>query len=93
MQTVKIKNTGAERLRSTVASTEGVQKTENGFTPFRLPPLLIFQNLVKAPPGKYPAEMAVLVSKGGTMKCSMMKETYVERIWNKSQDEFFNTGY
>ena len=93
MQTVKIKNTGAERLRSTVASTEGVQKTENGFTPFRLPPLLIFQNLVKAPPGKYPAEMAVLVSKGGTMKCSMMKETYVERIWNKSQDGFFNTGY
>ena len=38
----------------TVALTAGVKKTENGFTPFRLPPLLIFKNLVKAPSSKYP---------------------------------------
>ena len=60
VQTVKVKTTGAERLRFTVALTAGVKKTENGFTPFLLPPLLIFKNLVKAPPGKYPAGMAVL---------------------------------
>ena len=90
---MKIKTTGAERLRSTVASTARVKKTENGFTPFRLPPLLIFQNLVKAPPGKYPAEMAILVSKGGTIRCSMMKETYVKRIWNKSPDKIQETPF
>ena len=70
VQTVKVKTTGAERLRFTVALTAGVKKTENGFTPFRLSPLLIFKNLLKAPPGKYPAGMAVLGSKGGTMKCN-----------------------
>ena len=53
IQTVKVKTTGAERLYFTVALTVGVKKTEKGFTLFRLPPLLIFRNLVKAPPGKY----------------------------------------
>ena len=84
--------TGAERLRFTVASTPGVKKAENGFTPFRLPPLLIFKTLVKAPPGKYPGRMAALGSKNGTMKCSMMKETYVKCIWKRRPYGFFNTG-
>ena len=60
----KMGTDGAERLRFTLALTAGVKKTENGFTPFRLPQLLIFKNLVKVPPGKYPAGMAVLGSKG-----------------------------
>ena len=34
VQTVKVKTTGAERLRYTVALTAEVKKTENGFTPF-----------------------------------------------------------
>ena len=50
---IKVKTTGAEHLRFTVALTVGVKETEKGFTLFRLPPLLIFKNLVKAPPGKY----------------------------------------
>ena len=53
-QTVKVKTTGADRLCFTVALTAGVKKTENGFTPFRLPPLLILKNLVKVPSSKYP---------------------------------------
>ena len=53
VQKVKVKITGAERLRFTVAVTAGVKKTENLFTPFRLLPLLIFKNLVKDPLGKY----------------------------------------
>ena len=59
-----------------------------------LPPLtlLIFKTLVKAPPGKYPAGMAVLSSKIGTMKYSMKKETYVKRIWKRRPYGFFNTG-
>ena len=74
VQTVKVKTTGADRLCFTVALTAGVKKTENGFTPFRLSPLLIFKNWVKAPPGKYPMGMAVLGSKrgGGTMKYSLI---------------------
>ena len=55
VQAVKVKTTGTERLRFTVALTTRVKKTENGFTLFRLPPLLIFKDLVKDPPGKYPA--------------------------------------
>ena len=31
--------------------------------PFRLPPLLMFKNLAKAPPGKYPVGTAALGSK------------------------------
>ena len=92
VQAVKVMTTGAERLRFTVASTPGVKKAENGFTPFRLPPLLIFKTLVKAPPGKYPGRMAALGSKNGTMKCSMMKETYVKCIWKRRPYGFFNTG-
>ena len=92
VQTVKVKTTRVERLRFTVALTAGVKKTENGFSPFRLPPLLIFKNLVKPPPGKYPAGMAVLGSKRGTMKCSMMKGTYVKCICKRRPRGFFNTG-
>ena len=92
VQTVKVKTTGADRLCFTVALTAGVKKTENGFTPFRLPPLLIFKNLVKAPQGKYLMGMTVLGSKGATMKYSMMKETYVKHIWKRRPGGFFNTG-
>ena len=92
VQTVKVMTTDADRLRFTVALTPGVEKAENGLIPFRLPPLLIFKTLVKAPPGKYPAGMAVLSSKNGTMKYSMKKETYVKRIWKRRPYGFFNTG-
>ena len=101
VQTVKVKTTGAECLHFTLALTAGVKKTENGFTPFRLTPLLIFKNLVKAPPGKYPAGMADLGLKTGgggregggwAMKCSMMKETYVKCICKRRPGGFFNTG-
>ena len=96
VQAVKGKTTGAKRLHFTVALTAGVKKIENGFTPFRLPPLLIFKNLVKAPPGKYLAGMAVLGSKWGTgeggNEIFMMKETYMKRIWKRRPGGFFNTG-
>ena len=36
--------------------------------------------------------MAVLGSKGETMKRSMMKETYVKRIWKRRPGGFFNAG-
>ena len=93
VQSVKIKTTGAERLHFTVALTAGVKKAENEFTLFLFLPLLIFKVLVKAPPGKYPAGMTVFGSKGGegAMKCSMMKKTYLKRIWKRKPGGFFNT--
>ena len=83
VQTVKVKTTGAERFRFTAALTVGVKNTDDGYAAFRLPPLLIFKNLVKAPPGKYPPGLQILGSKGGTMKREMMNEPYVKRIWNR----------
>ena len=47
----KVKTEVARWLCFTIALTAGVKKTENDFNSFRLPPLLIFENLVKAPPG------------------------------------------
>ena len=51
--TIKVKTASAESLRFTVALTARVKTTENVFSAFRLPPVLIFKNLVKAPPSKY----------------------------------------
>ena len=39
-----------------------------------------------------PREWQSLAQSGGTMKCSMMKETYVKRIWKRRPGGFFNTG-
>ena len=91
VQTVKVKTTGAERLRFTVSLTAGVKKTENSFSVFHLPPLLIFKYLMKAPQGKHSLGMQVLGSKGETMKRSTMKENYVNRVWKRRQGRFFNT--
>ena len=65
VQIVKVKTTCVKRFCFTVALTAGVKKTENWFTSFQVPPLLIFifKNLVKVPPSKYPRGMAVLGSK------------------------------
>ena len=51
--TLKVKTASAEKIRFTVALTATAKKTENVFSAFRLPPILIFQNLVKTPPSKY----------------------------------------
>ena len=90
VKTVKVKTTGVEH-RFTVALTAGVKKTENGFKSFRLPPSFIFKNLVKPPPG-IPQEWQSLAQRGGEMKWSMMKETYVKPIWKRRPGGFFNAG-
>ena len=76
VQTVKIKTTSAEHLRFTVALTAGVKKTENVFSAFRLPPLLIGKNLANVPPGKYPFGMQVLASKNGKWKDPRWKKPW-----------------
>ena len=80
VQTVKVKTTGVEH-RFTVALTAGVKKTENGFNSFRLPPLLIFKNLVKAPPGTL-REWQSLAQRGENETVHderNLRETYLEK--------------
>lgn len=44
VNTVKMKTTGNEKLRFTVALTAGVKRVGNEFSAVRLPPMLIFKN-------------------------------------------------
>ena len=76
VSTVKLKTTGHEKLRFTVALMAGVQRTSDGYKAVRLPPLLIFKNLKKSPSGKYPPGMTVLGSIGGSMRTEFMLESY-----------------
>lgn len=87
-----MKTTGNEKLRFTVALTAGVKRVGNEFNAVRLPPMLIFKNLKKAPKGKFPTGMAVLGSKGGTMKQTFIVNTFIPKIWKRRPGGFFNTG-
>ena len=87
-----MKTTGNEKLRFTVALTAGVKRVGNEFNAVRLPPMLIFKNLKKAPKGKFPPGMAVLGSKGGTMKQTFMVNTFIPKTWKRRPGGFFNTG-
>ena len=92
VNTVKMKTTGNEKLRFTAVLTAGVKKVGNEFSAVRLPPMLIFKNLKKAPKGKFPPGMAVLGSKGGTMTQNFMVNTFFPKIWKRQPGGFFNTG-
>ena len=49
VKTITMKTTGNEKLRYTVVLSAGVMKSAEGWKSFRLPPMLIFKNLVKPP--------------------------------------------
>lgn len=70
VNTVKMKTTGNGKLRFTVALTAGVKRVGNEFSAVRLPPMLIFKNLKKAPKGKFPMEQNFMVN------------TFIPKIWN-----------
>ena len=76
IQTVKVATTGHEKLRFTAVLTAGVQKQGDEYKAFKLPPMLIFKNLKKAPKGTYPPGMVIEGSKGGTMTRVMMLDKY-----------------
>ena len=92
VNTVKMKTTGNEKLRFTAVLTAGVKKVGDEFSAVRLPLMLIFKNLKKAPKGKFPPGMAVLGSKGGTMTQKFMVNTFFPKIWKRRPGGFFNTG-
>ena len=80
MKTVTMKTTGNEKLRYTVVLSAGVMKSAEGWKSFRLPPMLIFKNLVKPPKGNFRDDMVVLGSKGGTMTMDFMVNYYIPKI-------------
>ena len=76
VQTVKVATTGHEKLRFTAVLTAGVQKQGDEYKAFKLPPMIIFKNLKKAPKGTYPPGMVIEGSNGGTMTRDMMLDKY-----------------
>ena len=71
VQSVKSKTTGYEKLRYTVIQA-GQWKA------IKLPPMIIFKNLKKAPKGKFPPGMVVTGTKGGTMTRELMMASYLK---------------
>ena len=83
-----MKTTGNEKLRFTVALTAGVKRVGNEFNAVRLPPMLIFKNLKKAPKGKFPPGMAVLDQKEG-LKQTFMVNTFIPKLFGKEDQGDF----
>ena len=59
VQTVKVRTTGHEKLRFTAVLTPGIDVTGNEVKSVKLPPMIIFKNLVKPPPGHFPPGVVV----------------------------------
>ena len=96
VKTVLIRSTGHEKLRYTVLLTAGVQRIQKAtknekanYHAFRLPPLIIFKNLVKPPKGKSPPGMVVLGTKGGTTTQGIMLKNYIPKILSKRTGGYF----
>ena len=90
VQSVIVKTTGHEKLRYTVFLTSGVQIKEKAtktkppvYHAFRLPPLIIFRNLVKPPKGKFPPGMVVLGTKGGSTTEQITLNDYIPKVLPK----------
>ena len=82
VSSVKVKTTGYEKLRFTVLLTAGVVKNSAGnWIGHKLPPMIIFKNIQKAPKGKFPKGMVVEGSKGGTMTHEFMENVYLPKTF------------
>ena len=92
VKSVKVTTTGHEKLRYTVLLTAGVHRVAEGeYRGFRLPPVVIFKNLVKPPKGNFPPGMVVLGSKGGSMTQSFMLSDYIPKILMKRPGGYFQS--
>ena len=63
-QTVEVRTTGHEKLRFTAVLTAGIKVTGNEVKAVKLPPMIIFKNLVKPPPGHFPPGVVVKGNQG-----------------------------
>ena len=87
VQTVKLKTTGIEKLRFTVALTAGVQRATNGFKGVRLPPLS-----EKSSQRKFCSWGVCTRIKGGTMTQKMMLESYLPKMFKRRPGGHFNSA-
>ena len=89
VQTVKVKTTGHKKLRFTAVFSAEIKITANEVKAVRLPPMIIFKNLVKPPSGDFPPRVMVQGTKGGTMTGELMAETYANDLWRKRPGAYF----
>ena len=59
VQTVKVKTNGHEKLRFTAVLSAGIKIAANEVKAVRLPPMIIFKNIVKPPSGNFPPRVMV----------------------------------
>ena len=88
VKTVKVGTTGNEKMSFTAVLTAGVQKQGDHYKAIKLPPLLIFKNLKKAPKGTFPNHMIVEGTKGGTMRNDLIITKYAS-VLNKRPGCYF----
>lgn len=81
IETIKCKTTGHERLRFTTVLTMMADGR-------KLPPMIIFKGLKRAPAGHFPRGMLVTVASGGSMTADLM-ETYRQEVWEKRPGGIF----
>ena len=98
VQSVKAKTTGYEKLRYTVVLTAGVQSQAGQWKAVKLPPMIIFKNLKKAPKRKFPPGMIVTGTKDGTMTRELMMASYLKLFKRRpecffEQEKPFDNGY
>ena len=55
----------------------------------RLPPMIIFKNLVKSPSGNFPPHVMVQGTKGGIMNGELIAKTYANDLWRKRPGAYF----
>ena len=85
VKSVKVKTTGYEKLRFTTVLSVGLARERDILRPFRLPPMVIFKNLKKAPKGKFPPGVVVAGSKGGSMTTKFLIKMNMLKCLNAAQ--------
>ena len=88
IKTVKVKTTGQEKIRFSLVLTI----SSNGK---KCRSMIIFKNLKKAPRPpkgkKWPANVVVTASKGGSMSQDLMKQ-WIEEVWQKRLGNYFSNS-
>ena len=89
VQTVKVKTTGHKKFRFTAVLSAGIKIMANEVKAVRLPPMIIFKNLVKQPSGNFPPRVMVQGTKGGIMTGELIAKTYANDLWRKQPGAYF----
>ena len=89
VKTIEVKTTRYEKLRYSVILTARVHKQVDGSKVVKLPPMIIFKNLQKAPKGKCPVGIVVEGTKGRKYD-QRFDDEFIYSIVHKRPGSFFN---